>query len=74
MSISASLYAICNLLKHETGLAAQEGLASGAGKGFFVWPYRLVLTEARSRRDPRSRAAAGFVDVKVCAVDEAWWG
>ena len=48
MSISASLHAICDLLKRETGLAAQAGLPSGAGKGFFVWPYRLVLAEARS--------------------------
>lgn len=48
MSISASLHAICDLLKRETGLPAQAGFPGAAGKGLFVWPYRLILTEARA--------------------------
>lgn len=60
MFLSASLHAICDLLKRETALAAQAGLPSGAGKRLFVWPYRLELTAARSRRDSRSRAADGL--------------
>ncbi len=47
MSISASLHAICDLLERETGLPAQAGLPSSAGKGLFVWPYRLPMTLIR---------------------------
>ncbi len=48
MSISSSLNAICDLLKRETGLPAQTGLPRGTKEGLYVWPYRLVLTEARA--------------------------
>lgn len=48
MSITASLNAIRDLLSRETGLAAQVGVPSRAAEGLFVWPYRLVLTEART--------------------------
>ncbi len=48
MPISSALNAICDLLKRETGLPAQTGLPRGTKEGLYVWPYRLVLTEARA--------------------------
>lgn len=48
MLISSSLNAVCDLLKRETGLPVQPGLPRGTKQGLYVWPYRLVLTEARA--------------------------
>ncbi|MEO6919555.1 MAG: hypothetical protein ABI171_11180 [Collimonas sp.] len=48
MSIPATLNAICDLLKRETGLPAKAGVPGSTAKGLFVWPYRLVRTESRA--------------------------
>lgn len=65
MPISASLHAICDLLKRETGLAAQPGLPSGAGNGLFVWPYRLIVTEARGAPPRPSGTPPALLDIPL---------